>query len=155
MLVSVFKESPQTELLTQGLTSQSWVVSLFAWVAAAVHLCNKDFRKPDKTPRTYIQEPDGCIDLDVSFDERTIKTTAYVKIDAQEQSEGVYRQLGIVTYHPSIEPLKVPAQDSGDNALVPTVQVQSLQLLPNQGAFAVKAMWSHPSKPYWLKGSMT
>ena len=61
-------------------------------------------------------------------------------MDAQDQlllSEGVCWQLGIVTYHPSIEPPKVPAQDSGGNALVPTVRVhlvQSLRLLPNQGA---------------------
>lgn len=61
-------------------------------------------------------------------------------MDAQEQlllSEGVCRQLGIVTYHPSIEPSKVPDKDSDADALVPTVRVclvQSLRLPPNQGA---------------------
>ena len=116
---------------------------LFARVAAAARLRKKDFRKPDKTPRTYVREPfhlDGCIDLDISFDERTMKTAVYVKMYAQDQlllSEGVCRQLGIVTYHPSIEPPSVPDQNSDDNALVPTVRVrlvQSLRLLPNQGA---------------------
>ena len=56
-----------------------------------------------------------------------MKTTVYVKMVAQEQfllSEGVCRQLGIVMYHPSIEPPKVPAQDSDDNALVPMVRVR-------------------------------
>ena len=58
----------------------------------------------------------------------------YVKMDAQEQlllSEGVCRQLGIVMYHPSIEPSKVPDKDSDADALVPTVRVclvQSLRL---------------------------
>ena len=67
---------------------------LFARVAAAAHLRKKDFRKPDKTPRTYVREPfrlDGCIDLDISFDGKTMKTTVYVKMDAQDQlllSEG-------------------------------------------------------------------
>lgn len=43
----------------------------------------------------YVREPfrlDGCIDLDISFSEKTMKTTVYVKMDAQEQlllSEGV------------------------------------------------------------------
>lgn len=116
---------------------------LFARVAAAAHLRKKDFRKPDKTPRTYVREPfhlSGCIDLDISFHEKTMKTTVYVKMDAQEQlllSEGVCRQLGIVMYHPSIEPSKVPDKDSDADALVPTVRVclvQSLRLPPNQGA---------------------
>ena len=68
---------------------------LFAQVAAAARLCKKDFRKPDKTPCMYVREPfclDGCIDLDISFSEKTMKTTVYVKMDAQEQlllSEGV------------------------------------------------------------------
>ena len=61
-------------------------------------------------------------------------------MDAQEQlllSEGVCRQLNIVTYHPSIEPSKVPDKDSDGDALVSTVWVclvQSLRLPPHQGA---------------------
>ena len=101
---------------------------------------------------------DSCIDLDISFNEKTMNTTVYVKMDAQDQlllSEGVCRQLGIVTYHPSIEPRKVTAQGSGDNALVPTVRVhlvQSLRLLPNQGAVVpVCCEGSCPSNPYSLK----
>ena len=108
---------------------------LFARVAAAACLRKKDFRKPDKTPLTYVREPfhlSGCIDLDISFNEKTMKTTVYVKMDAQEQlllSEGVCRQLGIVTYHPSIEPSKVPDKDSDADALVPTVRVCLVQSL--------------------------
>lgn len=69
-----------------------------------------------------------------------MKTTVYVKMDAQDQlllSEGVCRQLGIVTYHPSIEPPAVPDRNSDVEALVPTVRVrlvQSLRLPANQGA---------------------
>ena len=39
-----------------------------------------------------------------------MKTTVYVKMDAQDQlllSEGVSRQLRIVTYHPSVDHPKV------------------------------------------------
>ena len=59
-----------------------------------------------------------------------MKTTVYVKMDAQEQlllSEGVCRQIGIVTYHPSIEPSRVPDKDSDADALVPTVRVCLVQ----------------------------
>ena len=49
--------------------------------------------------------------LDITFLDRTIHTPVYVKMDSPEQlllSEGVCRQLGIVSYHPSlgIEPVK-------------------------------------------------
>ena len=69
-----------------------------------------------------------------------MKTTVYVKMDAQEKlllSEGVCQQLGIVTYHPSIEPSEVTDKDSDTDGLVSTVHiclVQSLQLPPHQGA---------------------
>ena len=61
---------------------------LFARVAAAARLRKKDFRKADKIPHTYVREPfrlDGCIDLNISFDEKTMKTPVYVKMDAQDQ----------------------------------------------------------------------
>ena len=56
---------------------------LFAQVAAAAHLRKKDFCKPDNSPHTYVQESfclDGCIDLDISFDEKTMKTTVYQEV---------------------------------------------------------------------------
>ena len=51
-------------------------------------LHKEDFHKSGKTPRMYVGEPfhlDGCIDLDVSFNERAMKTVVYVKMDAQDQ----------------------------------------------------------------------
>ena len=50
---------------------------LFDQIAAAAHL-RKDFRKSDKTPRTYVREPfclDSCTDLDISFNEKITRTT--------------------------------------------------------------------------------
>ena len=69
-----------------------------------------------------------------------MKTNAYVKMDAHDQlllSEGVCRQLAIVTYHHSIEPPKVPDKNTDAEALVPTVRVQlvkSLRIPAHQGA---------------------
>ena len=85
---------------------------LFKQVAAAAQLWKRDFQPPDKTPRTYDQKPfrlDGKMDLDITFADRTMRTPVYVKMDAHEPlllSEGVCRQLGKITYHQDVVPLK-------------------------------------------------
>ena len=115
---------------------------LFAMVAAAARLRKRDFRKADTVPRTYdrkIFHLDGCMDLDISFADKKMKTTVYIKADAHDQlllSEGVCRQLGIVTFHPMVQPQKVKKRQR-ETSLVPTVRVnlvKSLHLLPHQSA---------------------
>ena len=96
---------------------------LFAKVAAAARLHKKNFRKPDKVPRTYYQKTfhlDGYMDMDLSFADKTMRTTVYIKMNAHDQlllSEGVCRWLGIVSYHPSVNPGKVAKKTT---ARVPT-----------------------------------
>ena len=69
--------------------------SLFRKVATAARLKKKDLKKPDRTPRTYDQQPfklDGRMDLDITFGEKTMRTPVYIKMDAHDQlllSEGV------------------------------------------------------------------
>ena len=127
---------------------------LFKKVAAAARLKKRDFKKPDKVPRTYDQQPftlDGRMDLDVTFGERTMRTPVYLKMDAHDQlllSEGVCRQLGIISYHPDVQAWrggrKQPPAEQKDaakdkEAKVPTVRVkllQSVQLLPHQAVVA-------------------
>ena len=78
---------------------------LFKNIAATAKLQKKAFKQPDKVPYTYDQKPftlDGRVDLDISFDGRTMRTPVYVKMDAKDQlllSEGVCNQLRIITYH--------------------------------------------------------
>ena len=73
---------------------------LFKKVASVCRLKKKDFKSPDTTPRPYDQKPfmlHGRIDLDLTFEDTTMKTPMYVKMDAYDQlllSEGVCRQLG-------------------------------------------------------------
>ena len=125
---------------------------LFRRVAAAAKLRKRDLKKPDKTPRTYDHQPfslDGRMDLDISFGEKTMCTPIYIKMDAHEQlllSEGVCRQLGIVTYHPDVQtwrggrkqsqsPRAKTQQDK--QVTVPTVRVslvQSVRLSSCRGA---------------------
>lgn len=81
------------------------------------------------------------MDLDVAFGESTMKTPIYIKMDAPDQlllSEGVCRQLGIITYHPDVQEWrggrKQPPSASED-AKVPTVRVRlysSIQVPPLQ-----------------------
>lgn len=50
---------------------------LFQKVATTVRLKKKDFKKPNKTPRTYDQRPfqlDGLVDLDLVFEDQTMRT---------------------------------------------------------------------------------
>ena len=83
---------------------------LFKKVAAVTKLRNRDLKRPDKTPRNYNNTPftlHGQIDLNVTFNDQEMRTPVYVKTDAHEQlllSEGVCRQLGILQYHPDVEP---------------------------------------------------
>ena len=119
--------------------------ALFAKVASAARLKKKDFQKADKVPRTYNQQRftlDGRMDLDVTFGEMTMRTPVYIKMNAHDPlllSEGVCRQLGIVTYHPDVEPKEPVPERSPDSeeAVVPTVRVcllQSISLPAGQSA---------------------
>ncbi len=100
------------------------------------------------------------MDLDVTFDDRTMKTAVYIKMDAHDQlllSEGVCRQLGIIAYHKAVEAWRggrKKARQGGagrwkeqgkqqgsqkplDTAQVPTVRVrlvQSVRILPHHCA---------------------
>ena len=114
---------------------------LFAMVVSAARLRKKDFHKPDKVPQTNDRKVfwlGGCMDMEISFHDTTIKTVVYIKMDAADQlllSEGVYQQLGIVTYHPAIQPRETSKKAAPDDTIVPTIRVtmvQSLRLLPSQ-----------------------
>ena len=91
---------------------------MFKQVAAAAKLCKRDFKPPDRTPHNYDQQPfrvDGRMDLDISFLDKTMKTPVHVKMDAHEPlllSEGICRQMGIISYHPEVKPRKSGRVDS-------------------------------------------
>ena len=115
---------------------------LFALVASAARLRKKNFMAPNKVPRTYDRKVfrlDGCMEMDISFAGKTLRTTVYIKMDAVDQlllSEGVCRQLGIVAYHPSVL-ARNAVKNKSEDALVPSIRVslvQSLRLPPSQSA---------------------
>lgn len=82
---------------------------LFKKVATVARLWKRDLKKADKTPRNYNHTPfslDSRIEMDLTFDDKTMRTSVYIKTDAHDQlllSEGVCRQLGIVQNHPAVE----------------------------------------------------
>ena len=77
-------------------------------VAAAAKLTKNRLKKVDKVPKTYDGRPftlHGRMDLDITFEDTTMRTPVYIKLDTTEPlllSEGVCRQLRILSYHPSV-----------------------------------------------------
>ena len=124
--------------------------SVFKQVAAVAKLRKKSFKPPDRTPRTYDRKPfrlDGRLDLDVSFGDKTLNTPVYVKMDASEPlllSEGVCRQLGIVSYHPDVHPKNAKPEtpnvaEATTIATVPSVRIKlvtSVRLPPKEAVAA-------------------
>ena len=113
---------------------------MFKRVAAAARLRKRDFKAPDKTPHAYGQKSfklDGHLDHDITFG--AMNTPIYVKMDAKEDlllSEGVCRQLNIVTYHPEVGPAtKITARGQslgpgqGAGKAAPTLSLILTQLL--------------------------
>ena len=114
---------------------------LFALVAATARLRKRNFRKPDKVPRNYDGREfqlDGCMEMKISFGGKTLTTTVHIKMDANTQlllSEGVCRQFGIITYHPSLTSGRKKNQK--ETTIVPSIRVrliQALKLPPSQSA---------------------
>ena len=106
----------------------------FKQVAAVARLRKHDFKPPDKTLKTYNQQTfrlDGRMDLDIAFQDRTMKTPVYVKMNASEPlllSEGMCHQLGIISYHPDVKPghgeKDTDRANTGGECCVPMVRVQ-------------------------------
>ena len=103
---------PACGMLDSGADISIMGGALFRKVVAVAKLKKRGLQRPDKTPRNYDQTPftlDGRLELDISFAGTTMRTPVYVKMDAPDQlllSEGVCRQLGIISYHPSVVQLK-------------------------------------------------
>ena len=111
---------------------------MFKKVATTARLRKKNFKPVDKVACSYDQRPfrlDGRMDLEITFEDKSIITPVYIKMDAPEQlllSEGVCRQLGILTYHPDVQVWRggrkrVRAPPLPPKAQVPTVRVRLLQ----------------------------
>ena len=100
-----------TDLIDSGADITIMGGELFKKIAALAKLRKWDFKKADKIPKTYDQRSfvlDGRLDLDLEFDGKVLHTPVYVKMDPADQlllSEGVCRQLGVITYQPKVHPV--------------------------------------------------
>ena len=82
------------------------------------------------------------MDLDITFGDKTMHTPVYIKMDAHDQlflSEGVCRQLDILTYHPDVQVWRGRKKQlsSETQVQVPSVSVrlvQTVQMPPQQSA---------------------
>ena len=120
---------PATGLVDTGADITIMGPELFKKVAAVAGLKKRQFKPADKQPHTYDRHPfklDGRLDLDVSFNGKTMHTSVYVKMDAFDDlllSEGVCCQLGIVMYHSSVE-----GNQSSMAVDMPTVSARSVRI---------------------------
>ena len=78
----------------------------------AAGLKEENFKPADKQAFNYDKQPivlDGRMELTISFDNRKVRTTVYVKIQAPDPlllSGTLCQQLGIVRYHSSVRLLE-------------------------------------------------
>ena len=133
---------PATGVVDSGADITIMGAELFKKVAAVGRLKRSAFKKADKVPYTYDHRPfalDGKMELDITFDNCRMRTPVYVKMDAHDPlllSEGVYHQLGIISYHPSVDthdplppaPPQAPVlQDVPPEVVVPVMRVKLIQ----------------------------
>ena len=110
--------------------------TMFKKVATTARLRKRNFKSVDKVACSYDQRPfrlDGRMDLEITFNGKSIITPVYIKMDAPEQlllSEGVCRQLNILTYHPDVQVWRGGRKRVSalpPRAQVPTVRIRLLQ----------------------------
>ena len=127
--------------------------TMFKKVASVARLQKKNFKPCDKQALNYDRQPiqlDGRIDLDITFENKTMKTPVYIKMDAHEQillSELVCRQLNIVSYHDHVH-AQQNSHSKGSNSHVSVAHVQlvhTARLLPHQSILvqAKVVPWQH------------
>ena len=134
---------------------------LFKKVAAVAGLKKRQFKLADKQPHTYDRRQfklDGRLHLDVSFNDKTMHTPVYVKMDAYNDlllSERVCWQLGIVTYHSHVESNQSNTGVDKPTLLTCSVRislVDSVRLAPRSSTLtSVKLEASDLSRPLLLE----
>lgn len=125
----VLQGFPMVGIVDSGADITIMNGALLREVAIAAHLKKKALQPADKVPKTYEHQTfpfDGRLELDISFGGRTMRTPVYIKMNARNPlllSEGVCRQLGILSYHPEVQPRadRLSPPQEGADSVVPTV----------------------------------
>ena len=138
---------PVTGVVDTGADISIMGAELFKTIAAATRMTKKCLKPVDKSAFTFDHKPirlDGKLELDIVFDGKTLCTPIYLKMDSTDQlllSEGVCRQLGIVSYHPSVLAKKRSTATEKSPVRVPMVRVSLLESVsvPPQRCITAKA----------------
>ena len=72
---------------------------------------------------------DGQIDVDISFGDKQVRTTIYVKTEAPDPlllPEAICRQLRIIHYHPDVKPLDGNGESEATKKFIKTCSKQAL-----------------------------
>ena len=136
---------PATGLVDTGADITIMGPEVFKKVAAVAGLKKRQFKPADKQPHTFDRRQfklDGRLDLDISFNDKTMHTPVYVKMDAYDGlllSEGVCSQLGIVTYHSQVGSNQLSTtmdKPTSSTCSVRISLVDSVRLVPRSSTLA-------------------
>ena len=103
---------PVTGIIDTGSDITIISEDTFKIVIAKAGLKKEEFKTVDKQAFTYNKQQislDGWVDINISFEDKQVYTTFYVKMEAPNPlllSEAVCRQFGIIQYYPNVKPLK-------------------------------------------------
>ena len=135
---------PVTGLIDTGSDITIIRGDLFYQIIPESGLKVESLKPAEQKACTYDQKPitlDGRMDMKVSFGDKTIIATVYVKLVAPDQlllSESVCRHLGIVNYHPNVQsvevcqPVEEPVCDMNAPCAATTGEGESCELKNDQ-----------------------
>ena len=100
---------PVTGLIDTGSDITIVRGDLLYHIVSTAGLEESNIKPADQKACTYDQQPltlDGQVDLNISFGEKALCTTVYIKVVAPDSlllSESVCRNLGVVSFHPNVQ----------------------------------------------------
>ena len=124
---------PARGIIDSGADTTIINADLFQRLAIVARLKKSAFKKPDRIPVTNDQKPvtlHGRMDLDITFNGKTMRTAVYIKMDSHDPlllSEGVCHQLGIISYHQDVEDI---TPQGNKQPVVPSVRVKFCTATP-------------------------
>ena len=124
---------PITGIIDAGPDITIISVDMFKIVIAKAGLKKEEFKTANKQAFSYNKQRialDGQMDVNISFGDKQVCTTIYVKTEAPDPlllSEAICRQLGIIHYHLNVKHLDGNGETEGAKQSIKTCSKQVLK----------------------------